>query len=92
MEKFKCAICGKEYATVEERMRCEKTCCEAQKRGEEEKRLKAMQLERKERREDILKSAKSLREKVDRFCAEYGAIHIGGRDWFAIKSLFDLLW
>ena len=39
---YKCGICGKEYATIAERMQCEQTCLckqeeDAQKLAEEQK-------------------------------------------------------
>lgn len=61
---YKCAICGKEYGTIKERMDCERTCFEkAEKEYAEVKRQKELQ------------DKKELKDKLDQAIDEVYALY-----------------
>ena len=92
-EKYTCALCGKHYATVEERNECEARCIRKQK--EEAKKIaaqekaKQQEADAKKIREDFKALSDAISEYVDKYdeYTDYGnpiEIHTGVRHpwWF----------
>ena len=92
-EKYTCALCGKHYATVEERNGCEARCIRKQK--EEAKKIaaqekaKQQEADAKKIREDFKALSDAISEYVDKYdeYPDYGnpiEIHTGVRHpwWF----------
>ena len=87
-EKYTCALCGKHYATVEERNECEARCIRKQK--EEAKKIaaqekaKQQEADAKKIREDFKALSDAISEYVDKYdeYPDYGnpiEIHTGVR-------------
>ena len=70
-EKYTCALCGKHYATVEERNECEARCIRKQK--EEAKKIaaqekaKQQEADAKKIREDFKALSDAISEYVDKY-------------------------
>ena len=70
-EKYTCALCGKHYATVEERNECEARCIRKQK--EEAKKIaaqekaKQQEADAKKIREDVKALSDAISEYVDKY-------------------------
>ena len=70
-EKYTCALCGKHYATVEERNECEARCIRKQK--EEAKKIaaqekaKQQEADAKNIREDVKALSDAISEYVDKY-------------------------
>ena len=92
-EKYTCALCGKHYATVEERNECEARCIRKQK--EEAKKIaaqekaKQQEADAKKIREDFKALSDAISEYVDKYdeYPDYGKhieLHTGLRHpwWF----------
>ena len=92
-EKYTCALCGKHYATVEERNECEARCIRKQK--EEAKKIAAQEKAKQQEadankiRDDFKALSDAISEYVDKYdeYPDYGnpiEIHTGVRHpwWF----------
>ena len=95
-EKYTCALCGKHYATVEERNECEARCIRKQK--EEAKKIaaqekaKQQEADAKKIREDFKALSDAISEYVDKYdeYPDYGnpiEIHTGVRHpWWFLRA------
>lgn len=90
---YKCAICGKEYETIEDRSKCEIACIEKVKAKAEAEKKKRLEEEKNVRKADIEKKYIELNELVKSFIKDYGSIKIHSTnpiDSFpTLSKLFD---
>ena len=76
MSKYECAFCGKEWATIQERMECEQAC--AKRVAEEEKRTSEAKKKAKEEAslKEIEAAQKHLDELIKNHVKEFGSIKV----------------
>lgn len=72
MEKFKCAICGKEYEDVEARINCEITCLHQRKEAEIKKKELELQAAQDNRKAEVDLAYENFLELKDAYVKDYG--------------------
>lgn len=79
---YHCAICGKPYDTVDERVACETKCLAARKKDQAEIEKKKLEEKKNTRKAEIEKKYKELATLVNDYCKDYGSLHLGGSLYF----------
>lgn len=69
---YHCAICGKPYDTVDERVACETKCLAARKKAQAEIEKKKLEEKKNTRKAEIEKKYKELATLVNDYCKEFG--------------------
>lgn len=77
---YKCGICGAEYSTVTERMKCEQACIKKQE--EEAKRLaeEAKKAEQDARHTEVTKAIDNAYNLLDKYMKDYGMYNYNGKN------------
>lgn len=90
---YHCAICGKPYDTVDERVACETKCLAARKKAQAEIEKKKLEDKKNTRKEEIEKKYKELSTLVKNYINDYGSLQIGDTRYFDdnIPTLSKLL-
>lgn len=85
---YKCGICGAEYPTVAERMKCEQACIKKQE--EDTKRLaeEKKKAEQKTRHAEVTKAIENTYDLLDRYMKDYGRYNYDGK---IIRTFDDIL-
>lgn len=73
---FKCGICGKEYESVEERMKCETECVKDLKIKEEELAKKKLEEEREAREKVIAEKYDEVKKLMHEYIKDYGVLKL----------------
>ena len=79
---YHCAICGKPYDTVDERVACETKCLAARKKAQAEIEKKRLEEEKTTRKAEIEKKFKELSNLVNDYCKDYGSLQLGESRYF----------
>ena len=79
---YHCAICGKPYDTVDERVACETKCLAARKKAQAEIEKKKLEEKKNARKAEIEKKYKELATLVNDYCKDYGYLQIGESNCF----------
>ena len=79
---YRCAICGKSYDTIDERVTCETKCLAARKKAQVELEKKKLEEEKATRKAEIEKKYKELSALVNDYCNDYGSLQIGDTRYF----------
>lgn len=79
---YHCAICGKPYDTVDERVACETKCLAARKKAQAEIEKKKLEEKKNTRKAEIKKKYKELATLVNDYCKDYGSLQIGESRYF----------
>lgn len=79
---YRCAICGKSYDTIDERVTCETKCLAARKKAQVELEKKKLEEEKATRKAEIEKKYKELSALVNDYCKDYGSLQIGDTRYF----------
>ena len=79
---YHCAICGKPYDTVDERVACETKCLAARKKAQAEIEKKKLEEKKNTRKAEIEKKYKELSALVNDYCKDYGSLQIGDTRYF----------
>ena len=79
---YRCAICGKAYDTIEERVSCETKCLAARKKAQAELEKKRLEEKKTTRKAEIEKKYKELSALVKDYCKDYGSLQIGESSCF----------
>lgn len=79
---YHCAICGKSYDTVDERVACETKCLAARKKAQAEIEKKKLEEKKNTRKAEIEKKYKELATLVNDYCKDYGSLHLGESRYF----------
>ena len=79
---YHCAICGKPYDTVDERVACETKCLAARKKAQAEIEKKKLEEKKNTRKADIEKKYKELSTLVKNYINDYGSLQIGDTRYF----------
>lgn len=90
---YHCAICGKRYDTVDERVACETKCLAARKKAQAEIEKKKLEEKKNTRKAEIEKKYKELATLVNDYCKDYGSLQLGESRYFEddISTLSKLL-
>lgn len=90
---YHCAICGKPYDTVDERVACETKCLAARKKAQAEIEKKKLEEKKNTRKAEIEKKYKALATLVNDYCKDYGSLQLGESRYFEddISTLSKLL-
>lgn len=79
---YTCGICGKTFATIEERNVHEAKCIADRKKAEAALAKKKLEDEKAARKEEIDKKYKELNVLIDNYIKDYGSIQIGETRYF----------
>lgn len=79
---YHCAICGKPYDTVDERVACETKCLAERKKAQAELEKKKLEEKKNTRKAEIEKKYKELSALVNDYCKDYGSLQIGDTRYF----------
>ena len=79
---YHCAICGKPYDTVDERVACETKCLAARKKAQAEIEKKKLEEKKNARKAEIEKKYKELSTLVKNYINDYGSLQIGDTRYF----------
>ena len=79
---YHCAICGKPYDTVDERVACETKCLAARKKAQAEIEKKKLEEKKNTRKTEIEKKYKELSTLVKNYINDYGSLQIGDTRYF----------
>ena len=79
---YHCAICGKSYDTVDERVACETKCLAARKKAQAELEKKKLEEKKNARKAEIEKKYKELATLVNDYCKDYGSLQLGESRYF----------
>lgn len=79
---YHCAICGKSYDTVDERVACETKCLAARKKAQAEIEKKKLEEKKNTRKAEIEKKYKELSTLVKNYINDYGSLQIGDTRYF----------
>ena len=79
---YHCAICGKSYDTVDERVACETKCLAARKKAQSEIEKKKLEEQKNTRKAEIEKKYKELSTLVKNYINDYGSLQIGDTRYF----------
>lgn len=80
--KYSCAVCGKEYDSIEDRNKCEAQCIADRKKVEAALAKKKLEDEKAARKAEIDKKYKELNVLIDNYIKDYGSIQIGEARYF----------
>ena len=79
---YHCAICGKPYDTVDERVACETKCLAERKKAQAEIEKKKLEEKKNTRKAEIEKKYKELSTLVENYINDYGSLQIGDTRYF----------
>ena len=79
---YHCAICGKPYDTVDERVACETKCLAARKKAQAEIEKKKLEEKKNTRKAEIENKYKELSALVKNYINDYGSLQIGDTRYF----------
>ena len=79
---YHCAICGKPYDTVDERVACETKCLAARKKAQAEIEKKKLEEKKNTRKAEIEKKYNELSTLVKNYINDYGSLQIGDTRYF----------
>ena len=79
---YHCAICGKPYDTVDERVACETKCLAERKKAQAEIEKKKLEEKKNTRKAEIEKKYKELSTLVKNYINDYGSLQIGDTRYF----------
>lgn len=90
---YHCAICGKSYDTVDERVACETKCLAARKKAQAELEKKRLEEKKNTRKAEIEKKYKELVTLVNDYCKDDGSLQLCESRYFDdnIPTLSKLL-
>lgn len=90
---YRCAICGKSYDTIDERVTCETKCLAARKKAQVELKKKKLEEEKATRKAEIEKKYKELATLVNDYCKDYGSLQLCESRCFedSIPTLYKIL-
>lgn len=70
--KYKCAICGKVYDTIEERMKCEQSCINRKKELEKKAEAAKKKAEKETRKKELDEAIKHAAKLLEDWNKDYG--------------------
>lgn len=86
--KYTCAVCGRNYDTVESRIKCESSCLAELKEVEQKLKEEKLNADKKERYEHIKQSLSSVNDEVKAYLNDYGSIYID-TNYYYLNYIFN---
>ncbi|MGN0245729.1 MAG: hypothetical protein ACI4DK_07170 [Lachnospiraceae bacterium] len=86
-KKYTCAICGKSYDTIEERIKCETKCLENRKKAEAEAKKNEYEAKRQEAMNSVYKALSNAEDAIANFYKSYDTLTLKD-DYHYLKYLF----
>lgn len=86
-EMYTCAVCGKSYEAIEDRVKCESKCVADRKRAEEEKKRNEYATKKRESEQAIDKALSSVNEMIAKHLKEYDQLYLK-RSYPYLKYMF----
>lgn len=80
--QYNCAICGKSYDTIDERVACETKCLADRKKAQAALEKKKLEEKKSTRKTEIEKKYKELTTLVRDYCHDYGSLQLGESHYF----------
>ena len=80
--QYNCAICGKSYDTIDERVACETKCLADRKKAQAALEKKKLEEKKSTRKTEIEKKYKELATLVRDYCHDYGSLQLGESHYF----------
>lgn len=80
--QYNCAICGKSYDTIDERVACETKCLADRKKAQAALEKKKLEEKKSTRKAEIEKKYKELTTLVRDYCHDYGSLQLGESHYF----------
>ena len=80
--KYNCAICGKGYDTIDERVACETKCLADREKAQAALEKKKLEEKKSTRKAEIEKKYKELTTLVRDYCHDYGSLQLGESRYF----------
>ena len=77
--QYKCALCGKAYDEVHERMKCEMKCIKAKEEEEKKAAAAKKQAEKEERQREVSAALDNAYVLISKFTEDYGAFVYNGK-------------
>lgn len=85
---YECAVCGKSYEHIEDRIECETKCVAERKKIEEEKKRNEHEAKRKEMASEIYADLDSLNVKLAKYFKAYDTLTLN-KSYPYLKYLFN---
>lgn len=82
---YRCGICGAEYDTVAERMKCEQACIKKQEENAKRLAEEKKKAEQKTRHAEVTKAIDDACNLLDKYMKDYGTYNYNGKN----LSVFD---
>lgn len=86
--RYKCAICGKNYNTIEERIKCESTCLAEHKAAEEKKQREILKAEKQTRYDHIKGLLSEVNDEIKSYLDDYGTFRID-TNYYYLNYIFN---
>jgi hypothetical protein len=86
--KYQCAICGKNYNTIEERIKCESTCLAEHKAAEEKKQREILETEKQTRYDHIKGLLSEVNDEIKSYLDDYGTFRID-TNYYYLNYIFN---
>lgn len=82
---YTCGICGKEYPTVAERMKCEQACIKKQEENAKRLAEEKKKAEQKTRHAEVTKAIDDAYDLLDQYIKDYRVYNYNGKN----RGIFD---
>lgn len=86
-KKYTCAICGKSYDTIEERVKCETKCLENRKKAEAERKKNEAEAKRKDAEKKVYAALDNAEKAIHEYYDDYSSLTLD-KDYTYLKFLF----
>lgn len=87
--KYKCAICGKIYDNVQERMNCEMACLKKQQEEAKKAAEAKKQAEKDDRAAEVTQAIEHAAELLNKYISDFGSYSYDGKK---LKDTSDFFW
>ena len=86
---YKCGICGQEYPSIAERMKCEQTCLKKQEEDEKKAAEAKKKAEKDTRAAEVTQAIEHAAELLNKYINDYGSYTYDGKK---LKDTSDYFW
>ena len=86
---YKCGICGKEYPSIAERMKCEQACLRKQEEDAKKAAEAKKNAEKNTRKDEVTQAIEYASELLNKYISDYGAYSYDGKK---LNDTSDYFW
>ena len=86
---YKCGICGKEYSSIAERMKCEATCLKQQEEEAKKAAEAKKKAEKDTRKKEVTMAIEHASELLNEYIKDYGSYSYDGKK---LNDTSDSFW